>query len=93
MTPDAPLECRVYRCGRQPEMYLYLREGVAVEDLPEDLRRRTGQLTQVMALPLHRQRRLARADVGLVIDRLREVGWYLQLPPQDRVQAHLHFGD
>lgn len=86
-------DCVVYRCGKQDEMYLYVRAGMPVEDLPEALRRRTGPLTQVMALSLAPQRKLARVDSARVIEKLIEQGYYLQLPPDGHIKAHLHFGD
>jgi len=42
--------CVVYRCSRQDQMYLYLREGFALADVPEALRQRTGRLSEVMRL-------------------------------------------
>ena len=90
---DAAVACVVYRCSRQDEMYLYVREGLDPATLPEPLQRQAGRLTEVMRLSLDSRRRLARADVATVVARLCESGWYLQLPPGGRVRAHLHFGD
>jgi uncharacterized protein YcgL (UPF0745 family) len=87
------VECRVYRCARQAEMYLYVRADLAVDALPDALRARTGRLTEVMALNLSPQRKLARVDVARVIEQLREPGYYLQMPPAQTIDAHLHFGD
>lgn len=74
-------------------MYLYVRADLDPAELPEPLHRQAGRLSEVMHLSLDAGRRLARADVATVIARLQETGWYLQLPPEGRVQAHLHFGD
>lgn len=93
MTTTDTLACRVYRCSRQSEMYLYLRADLPPEQLPEVLLQKAGRLTEVMSLQLHAQRKLARVDVRSVMQRLREEGWYLQMPPRGEVQAHLHFGD
>jgi uncharacterized protein len=87
------LDCVVYRCARQPELYLYLRAGLAPAELPEALRRRTGALTQVMALSLSPTRKLARVDAARVIAALERDGYYLQLPPDGLVAGHLQFGD
>lgn len=89
----AAVACVIYRCSRQDEMYLYVREDLDPASLPEALQRQAGRLTEVMRLSLGSGRKLARADVASVIARLRETGWYLQLPPEGRVHAHLHFGD
>lgn len=86
-------ECVVYRCAKQDQMYLYVRTGLPLEELPEALRRRTGQLTQVMALSLTPERKLARVDVAKVQQKLGSDGWYLQLPPDGQINAHLYFGD
>lgn len=87
------MECVVYRCGRQDEMYLYLRKDLSEQDLPPALRERSGRLSEVMKLHLHPQRRLARCDVEQVMAQLQHQGYYLQLPPEGAIRAHLHFGD
>lgn len=94
MSPtDAGIDCRVYRAARQPDLYVYVREGFQLAELPEALQARTGTLTEVMPLRLHAGRRLARVDVQVVIAELSRSGWFLQLPPGGRVHAPLHFGD
>lgn len=89
------IQCRVYRCKKQPEMYLYLREGLdpESEDIPEALRARTGRLEEVMQLELHPGRTLARAKVELVIGALQSQGWFLQMPPPEILNAPLYWGD
>ncbi len=86
------LECLVYRSSRQTEMYLYLRADVAVDTLPEPLLKRLGALSEVMKLDLSPTRKLARVDVNAVIEQLRERGYFLQMPPDGLVHAHLHMG-
>lgn len=87
------MKCTVYRCSRQDQMYLYLREHLAPDTLPEALRRRAGRMTAVMTLELSPTRRLARADVGRVMAELASTGWFLQLPPDGGTRAHLDDGD
>lgn len=85
--------CTVYRCSKQDQMYLYLREGLDPKTLPPALLTRAGQLTRVMDVQLGPDRKLARVDVQRVVERLASDGWYLQLPPDGHIRAHLHFGD
>ncbi|WP_228347007.1 YcgL domain-containing protein [Flagellatimonas centrodinii] len=92
MSDDAP-RCRVYRCSRQPEMYLYLRQDLTDETLPETLRARVGQLTEVMTLTLTPERRLARVDPARLRAALAAPGYYLQLPPGGIVATRLYAGD
>lgn len=87
------IDCVIYRCSKQTEMYLYLRPDMKTESLPEGLLKKTGKLTQVMELTLSKERKLARVEVSSVIKQLAGQGWFLQLPPPDIVDAHLHFGD
>ncbi len=90
---DQSIQCRVLRCARQDEMYIYLRNDLSEDDIPEALRERAGALTEVMQLELTPQRTLARVDVLQVMQRLRTDGVFLQLPPQDQLNPRLHFGD
>lgn len=87
------MKCLIYRCARQAEMYLYLRDGLDPAELPAPLLQRAGLLTEVMQLDLHPTRRLARVDTQAVLTQLAERGWFLQLPPDGLVAAHLYFGD
>ena len=93
MTALPTVACVVYRCSRQDEMYLYVKDGVELDELPESLLGKVGRLSQVMSLSLDPARKLARVDVRQVLKRLDQEGWFLQLPPADQVQAHLDDGD
>lgn len=75
------MNCIVYRSEARSATYLYLRRTDDIEALPDGLRARLGRLTEVMRLELSAQRKLAQADVLVVMARLAEQGWYLQLPP------------
>ena len=87
------MDCVIYRCAKQAEMYLYLRTDVEPKELPEVLRKRTGMLTQVMELALSPERKLARVRVETVIEKLQVQGFYLQMPPNGLISENLHFGD
>ena len=78
------MNCIVYRSEARAQTYLYLCRVEDIESLPDGLRVRLGRLTEVMRLELNAERTLARADVGVVMTRLAEQGWYLQLPPGDQ---------
>lgn len=86
------IPCAVYRCSKQVEMYLYLRPDLKPESLPPELLKRMGLLTHVMDIDLA-QRKLARVDNDKVIEKLREPGYYIQMPPSGHITGHLYFGD
>lgn len=87
------MDCLIYRCGKQDEMYLYVRSDLKLDSLPEPLIKHVGKLTQVMTLSLSPERKLARVDVTQVLQKLAEAGYYLQMPPDGHIKGHLHFGD
>ena len=87
------IDCVIYRCSRQPELYLYLRADAAPAQLPEALRKLTGKLTRVMELTLDPARKLARVDVNKVIEKLQADGHYLQMPPTGLINGHLNDSD
>ncbi|EGV50309.1 YcgL domain-containing protein [Candidatus Endoriftia persephone] len=85
------IHCWIYRSPRKQEMYLYLREQDAFEQLPEPLLKRFGRPTLVMELELNAGRQLAREDVGKVMQNLHSQGFHLQMPP--RIEVDLYQGD
>lgn len=87
------MDCVVYRCKKQAEMYLFVRADVNTEALPAPLLRQVGELAQVMELSLTPESKLARAKVPLVLEKLEADGFYLQMPPSALINARLYFGD
>ena len=73
--------CQVFKSSRQQEMYLYVEKSRGMEDVPEDLLVRFGELAPVMVLLLSPERKLARADVKEVLANIEKQGFYLQMPP------------
>ncbi len=80
------VNCAVYKSGRKPDYYLYLRRDAGQEDdlssIPETLSSLLGELEFVMELELSEARKLAQADVVEVMRALHESGFYLQTPPK-----------
>ena len=86
------VNCKIYRCSKRDEMYLYVLESKTIEDLPAELLALVKELTHVMDLELSPQRKLAREDVNKVMDKLEQDGYFLQMPP-DPLKPDLHQGD
>ena len=80
MTPDKLL-CMVYRCSREAELYVYVKRDEGLAQLPEELRGKLGNLSEVMTLVLTPDRKLARARAADVMTAIANKGYYLQLPP------------
>jgi uncharacterized protein YcgL (UPF0745 family) len=77
------VKCVVYRSASRDFTYLYLREGLDFDEVPEDLLAMFGPTEKVMELDLSDDRRLAQEDPVTVRANLAAQGWHLQLPPKD----------
>lgn len=84
----ASLTCWVYRSRRQDEMYLYVAREGDFGPVPKSLMARFGTPEFVMELPLHPGRRLAREEVGRVMENLQVNGFHLQMPPEIRPKMY-----
>ncbi len=72
-------------------MYLYLTGEEGFDDVPDALRFSFGEPVFVMELELSLERQLARADIVVVMQSLKDEGFYLQMPP--KLNPDLYFGD
>jgi uncharacterized protein YcgL (UPF0745 family) len=75
------MQAFVYRSGRKPDTYLYLREKDAFSLVPDAVRLSLGTLEFVLDVALVPGRKLARADAAVVRANLERVGFHLQQPP------------
>ncbi len=73
--------CQVYRSPRKEEMYLYVDKANGLQDVPEALLGQFGEPEEVMTILLAPERKLARADVSEVLEKIEQQGFYLQMPP------------
>lgn len=81
MSDVKAIRCTIYRCSREPGMYIYLDSNEGHTRVPDDLQRRAGMLSEVMTIDLVPERRLARARARDVLAAIAQQGFYLQLPP------------
>ncbi len=72
----------IYRSSKKDEMYLYLAQEDAFDEVPDALMQRFGTPQLVMELELNPDRYLAREDVNKVIQNLQQIGYHLQMPPK-----------
>lgn len=71
----------VYKSLKKADTYLYLAARDDFARLPEPVRAQLGTLQFVLDVALTPERRLARADAGVVRANLQGRGFHLQLPP------------
>ena len=72
----------VFRSSRREGHYLFVDLAEGLARVPEALLLHFGRPEPALKLKLDRERRLAGADAGAVLDAIAEKGFYLQLPPQ-----------
>lgn len=89
MTLDGKLFCSIYKSPRREGMYLYMARTRSLKDLPEALMAEFGRPLHVTDLILEPARKLARADVNTVLEKIREQGFYLQMPPPPDADLYL----
>lgn len=86
------VNCKIYRCSKHDEMYLYTHESKKISDLPDGLIHLVKDLTHVMDLELTPERKLAREDITNVINNLEKKGFHLQMPANTLI-PDLYRGD
>ena len=77
------MQCFIYRSQKSEETYVFLPKKDTFDVLPEDIRRKLGQLTFIMEMTLTPERKLARTQGENVMRDIGQQGFYLQLPPKD----------
>lgn len=82
----------IFKGNREQQLYVYVPWGSGEENIPDELRKRMGLLTEVMTLKISPDKKLARAKAANVLKAIKENGYYLQLPPDISIQV-LNDGD
>ena len=77
------MKCVVYKGARKSDAYLFVKCDSDISQVPSDLLEALSTLEKAMNLELSPDQTLARADPDTVRQKLRDVGFYLQLPPAE----------
>jgi len=83
------MNCVVYRSKAKDLTYLYVRKEDDFSQVPESLLKMLGGLDKAMHLELHAGKKLAQIEVLELIDHLKNVGWYLQIPNRDELPKQM----
>lgn len=75
------MQCFIYKSLMKQDIYLYVTQKDDFSNVPEALINSLGRLEFVFDLQLSPERKLAQADAVKVMNSLKELGYYLQLPP------------
>ena len=75
------MNCYIYRSSRKVGSYLYITEKNNFSDIPEELLKLLGRVEFAFQLKLNKNKTLANADVKIVLQQLKQQGFFLQMPP------------
>lgn len=84
--------CSIYKSAKKPDTYLYVPYDSKFEDLPEGLIQVWGTPELVMHLDLNERESLALCDIEEVKSKVKEEGYFLQMPPTEEDIARLIAG-
>ena len=78
------MKCAVYRSNKKEMTYLYLPEADDMSNVPESLLNMISPVERVLEFELTPDRKLALENSADVLAQLKEQGWFLQMPRQDK---------
>lgn len=82
--------CTIYKSSKKDLTYLFVNKRDDFSAVPEALMATFGTPRLVTVLNLANKDKLAMADINKVRENLKDIGFYLQLPPpqEDMLKAH-----
>ena len=87
------MDCYIYRSERKKNTYLFLPAEDDLSQVPESLIKMLGDLTYSFQFELQPHKRLIRSDSSLVIEAIKEHGYFLQLPPGSQINIPINDED
>ncbi len=81
--------CSVYRSVKKEGIFLYIRSGYSVTELPQDLKDLVGQTYHVLNLDLSKVTRLQQVDPKELEQRLQDEGYFLYVQDPQGFNAKL----
>ena len=82
MTLPAAMEVAVFKTARRPDTFLFLPEGLPLNDWPDGLKEIFMPAEKVLSLTLTAEQPLAAQTAARVMEEIALKGYFLQLPPQ-----------
>ncbi len=79
------MQCVIYKSLRQFDYYLFIKKDEGLDRVPDALKTLLGNLEKVTEVKLHTLRKLAQADVIEVMAQIEAEGYFLQMPPRQRL--------
>jgi len=77
----------IYRCNLKPDMYIYLAEEDAFDNVPKEVFNSLGIVEFALELEMSDDTKLAREDTQTVINNLKEYGFHIQLATNESLET------
>ena len=81
------MKCFVYKSSKKVDTYIYLDQKDDFTKIPKKLLKLLGEPKFTLEFDLIDDRKLAVADARQVIANLKDQGYYLQIPPQNKLPS------
>ena len=82
MTLATAMEVAVFKAARRPDTFLFLPEGLPLNEWPDGLEEIFMPAEKVLSLTLTAEQPLAAQTATRVMEEITVKGYFLQLPPQ-----------
>lgn len=82
--------CVIYKTRNKEGLYLFVKEKNQFDAVPGALMQQFGTPELVMVLPLKSDKVPVRVSKAVLIEKLQQDGYYLQLPPQSENLLETH---
>ena len=82
MTLPKVIEVEIFKTARRPNTFLFLPEGLPVNEWPDGLEKVFMPAEKVLSLTLTAEQPLAAQSASRVMQEIATKGYFLQLPPQ-----------
>jgi len=80
------MQCFIYKSLKKDFLYLYVAKKDDFSKVPDVLVKHLGKMDFVIDLELTPERKLARENAGKIIERIKEQGFFVQLPSQQETR-------
>jgi len=84
------MNCKIYKSLKKQDTYVYMASSDDFNVLPQELINMLGKLELVMEIELTHQTKLSQESALDVINRIKENGFFIQLPRQEKKEPEIN---
>ncbi|MDX1796898.1 MAG: YcgL domain-containing protein [Hydrogenovibrio sp.] len=77
------LTVSAYKSPKKDELYLYVKQEIGLDELPDEFFVMFGEPAHVLDFELTPDRKMPRADAVEILESIESKGYYMQMPPAE----------